>query len=35
VIGGMEVVKAITLRDPQQTPEVVPTRIKTVTIEEK
>ncbi|MBI5566830.1 MAG: peptidylprolyl isomerase [Chloroflexi bacterium] len=35
VIGGMEVVKSITLRDPQQTPEVVPTLIKTVTIEEK
>lgn len=35
VIGGMDVVKAITLRDPQRTPEVVPTMIKTVTIEEK
>ena len=35
VSGGMDVVKSITLRDPQQTPEVVPTMIKTVTIEEK
>ena len=35
VVGGMDVVKQITLRDPQQTPEVVPTLIKTVTIEEK
>lgn len=35
VIGGMDVVKAITLRDPQQTPEVVPTMIETISIEEK
>ena len=35
VTGGMDVVKAITLRDPQQTPEVVPTMIETITIEEK
>jgi cyclophilin family peptidyl-prolyl cis-trans isomerase len=35
VVSGMDVVKNITLRDPQQTPEVVPTMIKTVTIEEK
>lgn len=35
VVGGMDVVKQITLRDPQQTPEVAPTMIKTVTIEEK
>ncbi len=35
VTGGMDVVKAITLRDPQQTPEVVPTMIETISIEEK
>jgi cyclophilin family peptidyl-prolyl cis-trans isomerase len=35
VVGGMDVVKSLTLRDPQQTPDVVPTMIKTVTIEEK
>jgi cyclophilin family peptidyl-prolyl cis-trans isomerase/protein-disulfide isomerase len=35
VVGGLDVVKSITLRDPQQTPEVTPTMIKTVTIEEK
>ncbi|MBP7688796.1 MAG: peptidylprolyl isomerase [Thermoflexales bacterium] len=35
VSGGMDVVKAITLRDPQRTPEVTPTMIKSVTIEEK
>jgi cyclophilin family peptidyl-prolyl cis-trans isomerase len=35
VSSGMDVVKNITLRDPQQTPEVVPTMIKTITIEEK
>ncbi|HZY42660.1 MAG TPA: peptidylprolyl isomerase, partial [Anaerolineae bacterium] len=35
VVGGMDVVKQITLRDPQKTPEVVPSMIKTITIEEK
>jgi cyclophilin family peptidyl-prolyl cis-trans isomerase/protein-disulfide isomerase len=34
VVGGLDVVKSITLRDPQQTPDVAPTMIKTVTIEE-
>jgi cyclophilin family peptidyl-prolyl cis-trans isomerase len=35
VSQGMDVVKSITLRDPQQTPEVTPTMISTITIEEK
>jgi len=35
VTDGMSVVKSITIRDPQRTPEVEPSVIKSITIEEK